>query len=77
MILHTVMPLELVLEGLEPAPARRTADASVRGVRVVLEETSPGRGRLVRLLSTDPYDYLNPFLIPGTELPFPQNANRS
>ncbi|MEW6572489.1 MAG: YlzJ-like family protein [Bacillota bacterium] len=63
MILYTPIPLELVMEGSEPA--RRFREGAVGGVPVMIEEVSPGRGRLERVLSTDPFDYLNPALSPG------------
>lgn len=68
MVLYTPIPLELVLEGTEPV--RRYREAVVCGVAVLVEETVPGRGRVVRLLSTDPFDYLMPGLAPGTEVNF-------
>lgn len=60
MILYTVVPLERVLEGLTPWDKRTFREVSVDGVRLIVEETSPGRGRVVRLLSTDPKDFLDP-----------------
>jgi hypothetical protein len=68
MVLYTPIPLELVLAGTEPV--RRYREAVIRGVPVLVEETAPGRGRVVRLLSTDPFDYLAPGLAPGTEVNF-------
>ncbi|MEW6448259.1 MAG: YlzJ-like family protein [Bacillota bacterium] len=63
MVLYTPLPPELVLEGLEPK--RHFKEAVIGGIPAVVEEVSTGRGRLVRLLSTDPFDYLNPSLSPG------------
>lgn len=60
MILYTVMPLETVLEGLEPEGQRTFREVSVGGVRLIVEEMSSGSGRVVRLLSTDPKDFLDP-----------------
>ncbi|MEW6192452.1 MAG: YlzJ-like family protein [Bacillota bacterium] len=68
MLLYTPLPIELVMKGTEPIA--RFRETSVGGVPILVEEVSPGRGRLVRLLSTDPFDYLNPALTPGTEVAF-------
>ncbi|MEW6183809.1 MAG: YlzJ-like family protein [Bacillota bacterium] len=70
MILYTPLPMELVLQGLESEPVPKLKETTVGGVPVIVEETGPGRGRLVRLLSTDPYAYLKPDLTPGTEVIF-------
>lgn len=72
MIIYTPLPMEIVLEETQSAPAPRFKKAFVGGIPVVVEETAPGRGRLVRLLSTDPFDYLNPALTPGREVSFPE-----
>lgn len=66
MLLYTPIPLELVLEGIEPE--RHFREGVVSGVPVLIEEVSPGRGRLERVLSTDPFDYLDPVLRPGMEI---------
>lgn len=68
MILYTPLPMELVLQGMESTPDPKWKETLVDGVPVIVEETSSGRGRVVRLLSTDPYAYLNPNLMPGTEV---------
>lgn len=67
-LLYTVLPLEQVLEGIEVVRPYR--EIVVRGVPALAEEIETGRGRLVRLLSTDPFDYLLPELAPGTEVKF-------
>mgnify|MGYP000209305439 CR=1 FL=1 len=69
MILYTPLSPELVLKGLrEPVP--RFRGAVIGGVPVLVEELAPGQGRLVRLLSTNPFDYLNPALMPGVGVAF-------
>lgn len=64
MILHTVMPLELVTEGLfgEPAPQR---EVTLQGHRLIVEDGPGGLSRIVRLISTDPAEYLDPRWTPG------------
>jgi len=66
-ILWTPMQLELVLAGSDrgPAPER---EVLVDGVRAIVRETGFGEVEIVRLLSTDAMDYLEPGLAPGTRV---------
>lgn len=72
MILYTPMQLELVVEGLEEMkePAARLVE--IGGVPLIIEDTGPGESRVVRLLSTEPRDYLRPDLYPGAVIKFQQ-----
>jgi len=65
MTLHTVMPLELVLQGYgeEQEPA---LDVRAKGIRMLVTPVAPGCGRIVRLLECSLYDYLDPTLAPGS-----------
>ena len=74
MILYTPMQLELVVEGLEEMkePAARLVE--IGGVPLIIEDTGSGEGKVVRLLSTDPQDYLRTDLYPGTVIKFHQYA---
>ncbi|SDT47201.1 YlzJ-like protein [Paenibacillaceae bacterium GAS479] len=64
MTLYTVVPLELVLDGVnlerEPWVERR-----IEGVLVQLEPISPGRGKVVRILDGPLESYLDPRFEPG------------
>lgn len=64
-ILYTPMQLELVFEGLEEMQHAPTREVNIDGVPVLIQDTGPGEGRVVRLLSTDPLDYLRSDLYPG------------
>lgn len=77
MILYTPMQLELVVEGLEEMkePAARLVE--IGGVPLIIEDTGPGEGKVVRLLSTDPQDYLLPALYPGAVIKFQQYVKQS
>lgn len=64
MILYTPMQLELVLAGLEEMqPEYR--EMRYEGVSVLVEKTEEGKNRIIRILSTNPYDYLKTNLQPG------------
>ncbi|MDK2887195.1 MAG: hypothetical protein PWP72_72 [Thermoanaerobacter sp.] len=65
MILYTPMQLELVFDGLEEMQHVPVREVKVGGVPVLVQDTGPGEGKVVRLLSTDPRDYLRSDLCPG------------
>lgn len=60
MILHTIVPIELLEEPC--AAARETVESG--GVFLELEKTE-GKMRISRLISTDPADYLRAEYTPG------------
>lgn len=66
MILYTVMQLELVLEGFDPTSYPLYKVFSYEGVPVLVEETSGGNKKIIKVLSTDPKHYLHPRLVPGS-----------
>ncbi len=68
MILHTVLPIELVLEGLDQD--RRFVEVDIGGVRMQVEPVSAEEATIVRIISTDPRDFLNPSLQPGRRIRF-------
>lgn len=70
MILYTPMQLELVLEGLDGMKPISTREVNIDGVPVLINDTGPGQAKVVRLLSTNPNDYLRPDLFPGAEIKF-------
>lgn len=67
MILWTPMQMELVLAGGEKK-ALPEREVLVDGIPAVIRETGFGRGEIVRLLSTDAMDYLEPGLAPGAQV---------
>ncbi len=67
MTLHTIMPLELVLDGLSAQPAGKPLVEVQSGeMRLQLEPVYPGVGRIVRLLECPLHHYLRPELSPGS-----------
>lgn len=64
-MLWTVMPTELVMEGHETyRPAY--AEMPWKNGTLLVEETGQNTARVVRLISTDPMDYLDPAIQPGS-----------
>ncbi|MBP2017624.1 hypothetical protein J2Z79_001009 [Symbiobacterium terraclitae] len=69
-MLWSVMPMELVLEGLSPTlPTMR--DVVVDGRLLQVEPGPDGRGTVVRLVSGRAQDYLDPRFQPGARVPLP------
>ncbi|QIA26989.1 hypothetical protein DYI95_005165 [Thermaerobacter sp. PB12/4term] len=64
MLLYTVVPLHQVLEGWD-APRPEPVELQINGRTVLVEPDSPYGGRIVRLLSCDPKDFLDPAYQPG------------
>ncbi|RJO61792.1 MAG: hypothetical protein C4542_05615 [Dehalococcoidia bacterium] len=68
MILYTPMQLELVLEGFDQNKYPCYQELDHKGVTVLVEDVGGGKRKVVKLLSTNPYDFLRPELSPGTIL---------
>ena len=66
MILYTVLPHEIVLEGLEQK--RNFIDIQLQGLTIMVEPISMEEAVIVRVISTDPTHYLNPQLSPGRKI---------
>ena len=66
MILYTVIPIETVLEGL--SEERSFVDVQIGNVTLVIEPISLDEAIIVRMISTNPYDYLNPSFSPGRSI---------
>lgn len=66
MILYTPMQLELVLEGFDTTRYPEYKEIEYQGVAMVVESAGFGRQKIVKLLSTNPFDYLKPELAPGS-----------
>lgn len=69
MILYTPLPLELVLDGIDKE-GPQYQEIEVAGAKLMVEQTGIDQGRVVRLLSTNPQDYLQQQYQPGTEIKF-------
>lgn len=66
MILYTPMQLELVLEGFDQTEYPDYRKIEYNGVPLLVEGAGFGQKRVVKLLSTNPFDYLKPELSPGS-----------
>ena len=66
MILYTPMQLELVLEGFDTTQYPDYKEIQFDGVPMLVEGAGFGQRRIIKLLSTNPYDYLRPEFLPGS-----------
>ncbi len=66
MVLYTIYPQEVVFHIDEP---RDYITVNLDN-RIFVMEFINGQAQIVRLISSDPYDYLNPDWQPGTKLGF-------
>lgn len=69
MIIYTSMPLELVYEGYDEfKPVYE--EIQHNGVTMLIEPNGAYQGKVVRLLSNNPQDFLNPSYSPGSIIHF-------
>jgi len=69
MIMYTAMPLELILSGYDDFNPTYE-EIEYNGVSMLIEPISPYQGKIVRLLSCNPQDYLHPSYTPGNTIHF-------
>ncbi len=70
MILWTVFPVELVLNGFEAQTPSTYEEIEYNGVKLLVERISAVECRIVRIISTNPEDYLCPDFQPGITLSY-------
>ncbi|MDD2497670.1 MAG: YlzJ-like family protein [Desulfitobacteriaceae bacterium] len=66
MLLWTIMPEDIVLEGVEKTRTFRQVE--YQNKNLIIEMGENGKGKVAQILSTDPSDFLDPDLIPGKEI---------
>jgi len=64
-ILHSILPEELVMEGFDKSDYS-FCDVKIDGISMQVEFVDNTRARIIRLYSNDPNDFLNPRYAPGT-----------
>jgi ABC-type antimicrobial peptide transport system ATPase subunit len=63
MVIYTPLPLESVLEGIEDLSDVKFIE--IDGKWLEYKEINDKKKELIRLISSDPNDYLNPVFTPG------------
>ncbi|MEK3722225.1 YlzJ-like family protein [Paenibacillus sp. FSL H8-0034] len=69
MTLYTIMPMEVVMSGLDSMDAA-SMDIKVNGVELEVQQLNATQATIVRLRSGNPQDYLNPNYSPGKIVEF-------
>lgn len=66
MILYSIIPAEIVFNGLDDAPGAEYIEASYKGEKVLVSRMRNSQFVITRLLSTKPSSYLDPAFQPGS-----------
>ncbi|MDD4570452.1 MAG: YlzJ-like family protein [Tepidanaerobacteraceae bacterium] len=69
MVLYTSVPLEVVLEGIEKK--HEYQEIEIHGIKLVMEPTGMNQAKIVRVISSNPQDFLNTNFSPGKIITFP------
>ncbi|MCZ8512308.1 YlzJ-like family protein [Paenibacillus filicis] len=67
---YTILPMDAVLEGLEEMDKTQTLEISVDGVTMQVQPLNQRQASIVRLISCNPQDFLNPRFAPGRLIEF-------
>ncbi|MED1721659.1 YlzJ-like family protein [Brevibacillus parabrevis] len=70
MILYSIIPTETVFANMEQVEKRELEEITNGHATMLVERTGPYEGRIVRLISPDPQDYLKPHYAPGQKVQF-------
>lgn len=70
MILWTIIPMEIVFNGVADDAQPQYEELQYGSARLMVERTGPTQCRVVRIVSTDPNDYLRPEIQPGSTIMF-------
>lgn len=69
MIIYSPVPIETIFDGYDQMKLNYK-EIQMGHVTMVVEQISNTEGKIVRVISPDPQDYLNPCYQPGTTLSF-------
>ncbi|WP_411501714.1 YlzJ-like family protein [Brevibacillus centrosporus] len=75
MILHSVMPSETVFANMDLVEKQELKEVTFGHATMLVEQTGPFEGKIVRLISPDPQDYLKPRFAPGQTVQFQPEWN--
>lgn len=69
MIHYTILPLEAVMDGIEDMAAN-SIEVTVNGITMQVQPLNATQASIVRIISPNPQDYLNPQYSPGKVITF-------
>ncbi|UUZ85975.1 YlzJ-like family protein [Paenibacillus sp. P26] len=67
---YTILPMDAVLDGIEDVGRVRTVELVVNGVTMEVQPINQQQASIVRLISCNPQDFLNPRFAPGRLIEF-------
>lgn len=70
MIHYSVLPIEAVMQGSEGLDNADYMEITMNGVPMQVQRVNARQASIVRLLSCNPQDYLNPQYAPGRMIEF-------
>ena len=77
MIIYSVMPMEMIMKDMDNTQYQ-FQETEIDGVQMVVEHLpQTAEAKIVRLLSPNPQDYLNPKFMPGQTIYFRPDAGQS
>jgi hypothetical protein len=65
MIIHSIIPMEVIFTGMEQQ-TYNYVEVIVEGIAMQVERVGVNQAKIVRLLSCRPDDFINPAYTPGT-----------
>jgi len=69
-MIHSIVPSEeLFFEGWENSISP-LQDVTIGGISMQVTQMADGRAQIVRLISANPHDYMNPSYMPGNTISF-------
>lgn len=69
MIHYSTLPMELIFQNEDPS-AYENMEIQWNGLTMLVQPCGANEARIVRLISPNPYDYMNPAYAPGQILRF-------
>ncbi|NOU93371.1 hypothetical protein GC093_09095 [Paenibacillus sp. LMG 31456] len=69
MIHYTVLPMEVVMEGIDKMEAT-SVEIVMNGIMMQVQPLNSTQATIVRIMSCDPQNYLNPRYSPGSIIEF-------
>lgn len=70
MIIYSTVPLEVIFENNEQVNKQEIQEVTFGHATMLVEPVNSFEGRIIRLISPDPQDYLNPRFAPGQTIAF-------
>lgn len=65
MIIHSIVPLEQIMSNSEDVSPAEVEEMSLDGRVIQVQAINARQAQIVRLISTNPLDFLNPAYAPG------------